>query len=789
MRAMDGCPGRRLSRLRSLSRASVLVICGTLLTVVQVVLEALDRSGWMRIVAAVIIAGMAVAAEIDRHVKDVDRADRDREGGLSPLELAAERLATVEADTWVAEAKRRGITTPAPASVRWRWASSDVAVPKHEVLSSGVVPGVLGGPGSGADVPGVLLESGVVTRLHDEVYSRLPHGRLVILGAAGAGKTGAMILLLLQALHHRRGLERMRRLEVPVPVWLTLGGWDPATHSLRAWALMVINREHPYMRAVGHMAEIAEALLASGHLALFLDGLDEMPAGMRGAALRRLDAESANMRIVLTSRIDEYRQAQDEGRLHSAAVIELRPVRPAVAATFLVRGEVGARRDAWNRVGEYLRQNPDSVAAEVLATPLALSLARSAYQSADPTDLVEPATFRSTAALREHLIKRVLDAAYPDPPKLTQAMRWLPGLRPPERAQAIKWLSWLAHHMGSGRDLAWWEIPTWAPHRRVQILMAAAAVLTGLVATYICITLLVLVSDAGINIEVSAEINIEVSAFLDSLRNEAFLGSILQLGAVGALVIWFGSRLVSARALRHSRPVRLAPRFPKRGEFKPVVRTVVLAAAAVGFGVGLLSGLGAVVWQALDRAITDGVAGPVVDKDELVVALLGVLAVGVAVGLPAGLVIALFRVWSTPVADAVASTPYSSYRDDRRARRSMALLGGAAIGSSVAAVIVSIYGILSGSVHEGIAAGLVFGAIAALAVTLVGCRVFGLSSTLRFTEYVLRAPQFIPLLEDARRRDVLRQAGSVYQFRHADLQDYLARTYDGRREPPARRLV
>jgi hypothetical protein len=34
----------------------------------------------------------------------------------------------------------------------------------------------------------------VVTRLHDEVYARLPYGRLVLIGGPGSGKTGAMIL-------------------------------------------------------------------------------------------------------------------------------------------------------------------------------------------------------------------------------------------------------------------------------------------------------------------------------------------------------------------------------------------------------------------------------------------------------------------------------------------------------------------------------------------------------------------------------------------------------------------
>ena len=45
-----------------------------------------------------------------------------------------------------------------------------------------------------------------MTRLHDEVYARLPHGRLALTGGPGAGKTGPMILLLLAALDWRARL-------------------------------------------------------------------------------------------------------------------------------------------------------------------------------------------------------------------------------------------------------------------------------------------------------------------------------------------------------------------------------------------------------------------------------------------------------------------------------------------------------------------------------------------------------------------------------------------------------
>lgn len=120
---------------------------------------------------------------------------------------SAERLAEVMSDRWRREAARRRIVTPAPATVRWRWAAGDMTLPRMDVT---MPPAPGAGPPPLPDLaePGELLGSGVVGRLHDEMYARLPHGRLVALGGPGAGKTAAMILLLFgrprPACHARR---------------------------------------------------------------------------------------------------------------------------------------------------------------------------------------------------------------------------------------------------------------------------------------------------------------------------------------------------------------------------------------------------------------------------------------------------------------------------------------------------------------------------------------------------------------------------------------------------------
>jgi predicted NACHT family NTPase len=180
------------------------------------------------------------------------------------------------------------------------------------------------------------------------VYAKLPHGRLVLLGEPGAGKTGAMILLLLAALDHRTSLPQEQRARIPVPVWLTLGEWDPDATPLKEWAAAVMNRDYPALGAPEYGPDIATELLRGGDVTLFLDGLDETPAGVRARALRRIEEEAAGIRVVLTSRPEEYRLAVEASHLSNAAVIELRPVRAASAADYLRATQGGADRGQWN---------------------------------------------------------------------------------------------------------------------------------------------------------------------------------------------------------------------------------------------------------------------------------------------------------------------------------------------------------------------------------------------------------------------------------------------------------
>jgi hypothetical protein len=625
---------------------------------------------------------------------------------------AADRLAEVMADRWRLEAGKRRIVTPAPATVRWRWATDTLTIPRVDAA----VPPVPGtGPPPLPDLveSGEVLGSGVVTRLHDEVYARLPHGRLVLVGGPGAGKTGAMILLLLAALASRAPLGQEDRLRVPVPVWLTLGGWNPDTTTLREWAISTISRDHPFLRARDYGPGAAAALLRGGLAALFLDGLDEMPEGKRGQALRRIDDEARALRVVVTSRTDEYHHASQANRLDNTAVLELRPVRAAAAAAYLLRGQAGRNYQQWQTLAAHLRLKPTSVIAQALDNPLSLSLVRDAYAHGDPAVLVDTVKFTTVESIRVHLIDQVLVTAYP-------------GVH--DRIYATRWLAWVAHNMGTNRDLLWWHIPTWIARWQLRL---AAAVCFWLCSGTCC-------------------------ALLFWFWFGRFSGG--EFASWHGLIYAFGLGLAvglvagvpSVTGVREPRAVIV--RWPRWRELSSIL-------------------LGAFVLL-IPCFVVVGVVATLINNQDTstVIFAVGSVVILLSLSAPVGwLAFGFFNLWAKPMADSPSATAAETYRSDRRASMLNGLMVGAAIGLTPLLLFA-----LFGSWYFGL--GL---ASALLTVGFLAGLARGQFSMLWVAELVLACNgrgrvNFRLLLEDALDRQLLRQAGTVYQFRHAALQDHLA---------------
>jgi hypothetical protein len=626
----------------------------------------------------------------------------------SQTAAAADRLAMEMTDQWQREASRRRIVTPAPAAVRWRWAT-EMAL-RQDVIAPPP-------PGTGPrrlpsrSKSGEILGSGVVNRLHDELYARLPHGRLILLGGPGAGKTGAMILLMLAALD-RRASQTVdeERAKVPVPIWLTLSRWDPSTTTLQEWAVARMNLEHPALRAPGYGSDAARELLRGGRIALFLDGLDEIPEGVRGQALKRINEEVSGLRVVLTSRPEEYQFTAEGSALDNTAVIELRPVRASAAAAYLLRGHAGPRRQQWVQVADYLTCNPDSVAARTLDNPLTLSLARDAYANKNPGEMTDLAVFPTSDALRDHLVDQILISAYPDEH---------------QRERVERWLSWIAGQMGTSRDLAWWDIPTWMSHLQLRL---AGVLGIGIIAGLVSV------------------LTLDITPALTS-----WLGSNSTLGAATGLVNGMGTGLVFGLVFgpwfgRTGKPHTVALRWPGPLGYVPLLASLPL------FMIGVVS---ATLWGSLTGVF-------------------GWLAFAFTIGTAALAAIMLRAALSTPAADTPAATPIATYYADRRTSVVTGLMTGLAFGliSGFTATTAST-GFLSFLANRFDAAVPV-----ACGVALAAGILTGQVPHLKFTEIILSCRyrnriRFMQLLEEASDLEVLRQAGATYQFRHAALQERL----------------
>jgi hypothetical protein len=556
---------------------------------------------------------------------------------------------------------------------------------------------------------------------------------------------------------------------MPVPVLLTLGDWNPATTGLIDWADKVLARDYGAREVAGK--PVYRELLEDGRIALFLDGLDEMPKQFWTVASRRIE-EAPHLRIVLTARPP----AGERAHVAFAARITLEPVVVEEAADYLRAAcNRSIHPDKWDALGGYIESHPDSLAARVLCTPLMLSLALSTFdrEGADPLTLVDDERFSSEAHMETFLISQMVPVAFGGPDADEGPSSVTPEV-------AMRHLRSLAGCMGAGRDLAWWRVRRWLPAFAPAVLCLA---FMGVVA-----------GAAGVL---------------------AGPGAALALGLPGAAAAPLAGGATAAFATRRGRGrthgttprlfvsvlvgflfgacMAMVPRL-EAANYEPGLGTV---------GLGVLFGLaGGVAVGVL--ALHDGplIASPrrVSPKD----VLFGIPA-GVATGLTYGLaedtwigaglgaLSALgFMVgvaWTRPPdRPEEGATPLSSFRRD--------IWGGVLLGSVISGTATIAFAIVLGEDHDVVtatllAAGLTwpFAALigastsqaCALILTLFGLRLSGVplprkllsvrgESADRSTGTGNRPAGF---LEDARARNILRSVGTLYQFRHARLQDEL----------------
>jgi hypothetical protein len=307
-----------------------------------------------------------------------------------------------------------------------------------------------------------------------EAWRRAGEGRhhLVVLGSSGAGKTTAALVLLTVLVTSLDGVSDFgvgtpRRL----PVLLSLAHWRPPPNadaaqvflSLSGWLDRAQSREQRLAGLTRQVPQVS-ALLRRRRILLLLDGLDEMPADVRGQVLVALATVGDQVPYVLLAR-PEHLGVLHEVDLDELTVAELLPLEPEAVCRRLTRKWPAEDRE------ELLRRvrkgdAPLGGLIDVLRSPFTAFLALKVYgdscSPADRKDLL--AGTRSAVKLERDLLSRYIsDVTDLRPRKVRRSLLALQhrsaviGSRwDPEKQK--RWLEFLATLMTERRlsGVAWW---------------------------------------------------------------------------------------------------------------------------------------------------------------------------------------------------------------------------------------------------------------------------------------------------------------------------------------------
>jgi hypothetical protein len=687
------------------------------------------------------------------------------------VELARVKLADLILAQWRTEAEVRQLDDPTPIAVRWHMTDLDVI--DHAVHISGR--------------RGKAVFSGRSDRISDLAASflSLTRRRLVIIGDAGMGKTTLAVLLL------RELLERGGPAE-PVPVLFTLADFDPEGKGLHAWLTSRLAADYPALLAVEYGRSAVRDLVANRKILPVLDGLDEIPQAIRPRVIAALNTSAADP-FILTCRTSEYAAAVAAGGgdvLTASAVIEPDPLSAGDVLVFLQAclPPGVARTESWAVVLRSLRKQKDSVLAKTLATPLALWLFRQVYIAPrqDPSLLLDSTLYPTSAAIQGHLLDQLIPATLASNlPVHRDENTGQHPFRPLHSWSADstrRWLGYLASLFQS-RDLAWWQLRDALPPRSVALARSATYGITVGLAAFVPLAFAGHVAHAfafGVALGITYLILFTLAGPTGpGERNRLGLFEVLlRAGLVSAVVVWlsFGLILNVPETLQAAPVLGLMFMFAAglaywlgggtepmhadlrvRGRTRLLAQTVSSEWSTAGTPVGLMGALtGFIASQG------GGIAGP------LVGVLFGFTFFRTVFVLAAG----LLRWAQTPVTTDRQNSPRSTLRADLQVLGLRVL----AVGFPIATLVGLLTGFASGLRHglaDGVAFGLSFGLVAGLGYP---------GDIYMMVKTRLWARKCLPwhlmrFLEDAHRLGLLRQVGPLYQFRHADLQDYLAAQY------------
>lgn len=350
-------------------------------------------------------------------------------------DLALRDLANAVHGHWRDEAARRGLLDPAPLAVSWKRTGEPIA--DHAINIEGSFSG------RADDLTGLAGS-----------FRGLPRRRLIVLGEGGSGKTTLAILLVLALL-------KDAAIDEPVPVIMSIASWDPHEEHVHTWLARRLEEDYPGIRRYGR--EVLETLLAERCIMPVLDGLDEMPGAQQASVVATLNRSlTVDDPLVLTCRTAEYVAAvYADDVLSAAAIVHADPVSPEAAVEYLYTGTPPYRAHQWQPVFDQIMSSFGGPVAETFTSPLNISLARTIYarSTSSPAELLDTGRFPTRWIIEHFLLGEVIPSSYKDfqtpltPRAAAVKIRYEPR-------KATRWLTFLARHLYrlNTRDFVWWQL-------------------------------------------------------------------------------------------------------------------------------------------------------------------------------------------------------------------------------------------------------------------------------------------------------------------------------------------